>query len=220
MKINPTRELVAQLAAQLICEQGIRDFSLAKRKAARQLGIAESHHLPGTIEIEAALKNYQTLFQTDTHPAVLRQLRVVAIDTMQMLAEFQPYLTGSVLNGTANKHSDIQIELFTDNEKDVELFLLNRNMQFRQAQRQMSHQGYHKQIPCFILSNEICDIVITVQPPAGKRSLPRSSRHEAAPKRASLNQLVALLKKNEINALSQQLVAVNSPYPLCTENDN
>ena len=201
MKSNPTRELVAQLAAQLICEQGIRDFSQAKRKAARQLGIAESHHLPGTIEIEAALKNYQSLFQTDTHPAILHQLRVIAIDTMQMLTEFQPYLTGSVLNGTANRHSDIQIELFTDNEKDVELYLLNRNMQFRQAQRQMSQHGYHKQIPCFILINEICDIYITVQSPSNRRSLPRSSYHEA-PKRASLNQLVSMLKNNAKNDLS------------------
>jgi reactive intermediate/imine deaminase len=34
------RESIAQLAAQLIAEHGIGDWSLAKRKAARQLGIA------------------------------------------------------------------------------------------------------------------------------------------------------------------------------------
>ena len=34
------REAIAQLAARLIAEHGIGDWSLAKRKAARQLGAA------------------------------------------------------------------------------------------------------------------------------------------------------------------------------------
>lgn len=190
MEINPTRALVAQLTAQLICEHGIRDFAVAKRKAARQLGITETHHLPDKMEIEAALKSHQALLHEDTQPDLLRQLRETAIGTMQMLTEFQPYLAGAVLNGTVNKHSDIEIELFTDNEKDVELYLINQNIPFKQAQRRSSQPGNRKQIPCFILSNEICDIYITVQLPNGIRSAPRSS-HEI-PKRASLSQLVAL----------------------------
>ncbi|HET9112724.1 MAG TPA: UDP-N-acetylmuramate--alanine ligase [Burkholderiales bacterium] len=193
MKINPTRELVAQLAAQLICEHGVRDFASAKRKAARQLGIAEPHHLPGNPEIEAAVKSYHALFQSQTHPAVLRELRQAAIDVMQALAEFQPYLTGAVLNGTAGKHSDIRIELYTDNEKEVELYLLNQNIQFKQGQQQISHQGGRKQIPCFILDYDICDIYITVHPLGAIRNAPRSSNCEPL-KRASLSQVLALIE--------------------------
>lgn len=193
MKINPTRELVAQLAAQLICEHGVRDFASAKRKAARQLGIAEPHHLPGNPEIEAAVKSYHALFQSQTHPTVLRELRQTAIDVMHMLAEFQPYLTGAVLNGTASKHSDIRIELFTDNEKDVELFLLNQNIQFKQGQHQINHQGSRKQIPCFILDYDICDIYITVHPLGAVRNAPRSSHYEPL-KRATLNQVLTLIE--------------------------
>ncbi len=193
MKINPARELVAQLAAQLICEHGVRDFAAAKRKAARQLGIAEPHHLPGNPEIEAAVKSYHALYQSQTQPAVLRELRQAAIDIMQMLAEFQPYLTGAVLNGTAGKHSDIRIELFTDNEKEVELYLLNRNIQFKQGQHQIIHQGSRKQIPCFILDYDICDIYITVNPPGAIRNAPRNSNYEPL-KRASLNQVLTLIE--------------------------
>ena len=196
MKINPTRELVAQLAAQLICEHGVRDFALAKRKAARQLGIAEPHHLPDNLEIEAAVKSYQALFHSQTQPALLREFRELAVNIMQMLAEFQPYLTGAVLNGTANRYSDIRIELFTDNEKEVELYLLNKNIQFKQGQRQISHQGNRKQIPCFILSKEICDIYITIQPPGVIRSAPRTSGYEPL-KRATINQLITLMDFSE-----------------------
>ena len=192
MKTDPIRERVAQLAAQLMHEHGIQDFALAKRKAARQLGIAEAHHLPGNLEIEAALKDYQALFHHDTHPAIIQQLREIALETMEMLADFNPYLTGAVLNGTANEHSDIQIELFTDNEKDVELFLLNQGIQFKQGQRQITHQGNRKQIPCFIMSNPACDIYITIHPPSRIRNAPRANAN-APLKRASLNQTLALM---------------------------
>lgn len=195
MKTNPIRERVAQLAAQLMHEHGIQDFALAKRKAARQLGIAEAHNLPGNSEIEAALKDYQALFHQDTHPAVLQQLRGIAIETMEMLADFNPYLTGSVLNGTANEHSDIQIELFTDNEKDVELYLLNQGIQFKQGQRQITHQGIRKQIPCFILSTPTCDIYITIHAPSRIRNAPRANANEPL-KRASLSQMLALVNSD------------------------
>lgn len=197
MKTNPIRERVAQLAAQLMHEHGIQDFSLAKRKAARQLGIAEAHHLPGNIEIETALKDYQILFHPDTHPAILQQLREIAMETMEMLADFHPYLTGAVLHGTANQHSDIQIELFTENEKEVELFLLNQAIQFKQGQRQIMHQGNRKQIPCFILNNPACDIYITIQAPSRLRNAPRANSHEPL-KRASLSQVTALIN-NELS---------------------
>lgn len=197
MKTNPIRERVAQLAAQLMHEHGIQDFSLAKRKAARQLGIVEAHHLPGNIEIENALKDYQALFHKDTHPAIIQQLRETAIKTMEMLADFNPYLTGSVLNGTANEHSDIQIELFTDNEKDVELYLLNQGIQFKQGQRQITHQGNHRQIPCFVLNAQTCDIYVTIQAPSRIRNAPRNNASEPL-KRASLSQMLALVNSDEL----------------------
>lgn len=192
MNTNPIRERVAQLAAQLIHEHGIQDFALAKRKAARQLGIAEAHNLPGNTEIERALRDYQALFYNDTQPLILQQLREIAIETMETLVEFNPYLTGSVLNGTANQHSDIQIELFTDNEKELELFLLNQGIQFKQGQRQIIHQGNRKQIPCFILSNPACDIYITIHAPSRIRNAPRTTTSEPL-KRATLSQTLALV---------------------------
>ena len=54
---------------KLIAEHGIADWSLAKRKAARQLMLPERDALPGDDEIEAALVDYHALFGGDAHVA-------------------------------------------------------------------------------------------------------------------------------------------------------
>jgi hypothetical protein len=47
---------------------------------------------------------------------------------MEQLSEFRPYLTGAVLNGTAGEHDDIHLQLFADSAKEVEIYLLGRNV--------------------------------------------------------------------------------------------
>ena len=49
---------------------------------------------------------------------------------MVILQQFNPYLTGSVLDGSATRYAEIDIQLFTDSAKDVEIFLLNRQIAF------------------------------------------------------------------------------------------
>lgn len=190
---NQLRERVAQLAAQLMAEHGIQDFGLAKRKAARQMGVEDGHNLPGNQEIELALKSYQALYHGESHPARLRLLREIAVDTMQMLADYHPYLTGSVLNGTAGPHSDINLQLYTDNEKELELYLMQRNIPFKQGQRLVHRLGGMKNIPSFTLSLDEADVEIAIYPEDELRSAPRSQADGRAPRRAKLTQVQALL---------------------------
>lgn len=119
-------------AARLIAEDGL-DYASAKRKAARQVtGVARvaGEWLPDNDQIEEEIREYQSLFQADTQPAVLRRLREIAIEWMKRLAPFNPYLTGAVLNGTAGEHSDIHLQAFCDNPKEVAIYLLNANVQY------------------------------------------------------------------------------------------
>ncbi len=48
----------------------------------------------------------------------------------RLLAVFHPYLTGSVLDGTAGRFSMIDILLYPDSDKDVEIFLLNQGIAY------------------------------------------------------------------------------------------
>src|SRR5262245_41183403 len=67
-KQTSTRARIAAAAARLMAEDGIDDFALAKRKAAKQLGALETQALPGNDEIEAELRAYLALYQADEHP--------------------------------------------------------------------------------------------------------------------------------------------------------
>jgi len=128
------RASIASAAARLIAEDGITDYHQAKRKAARQLGLPEHSPFPDNAEVEAELRAYRSLYQEEGHAELILALRQTALELLDLLAEFRPYLTGSVLDGTAGEHSRIDILLFADSAKEVEIFLLNRGIDVRHVE--------------------------------------------------------------------------------------
>jgi hypothetical protein len=132
--IQLLRAQVAAAAARLIAADGA-DYGTAKRKAARQvLGEQRSANagaavLPDNSQIEEEVRLYHALFNADTQPARLFRLRTIALQVMEALEQYNPFLTGAVLNGTAGPHDDIHLQLFADSAKEVEIFLLNKNVQ-------------------------------------------------------------------------------------------
>lgn len=121
---------VAQVAARLLADGSVDDFGAAKRKAIKQLGLPDSHPLPTDAQVATALREYQQLFLGDEHAQHLTFLREAAVELMVLLAPFRPHLTGSVLDGTAGPRATIDLLLFADSAKDVEIFLLNENIRF------------------------------------------------------------------------------------------
>jgi hypothetical protein len=136
-KRNHHREHLAYLAARIMAEDGTQDYSAAKRKAARQAGVPSTQQLPDNREIDAALRSWQALYQRDTREPLLRELRESALAAMKLLEPFNPWLTGSVLSGTAGPHSDINLQLFTDDGKALELFLLNHRWEYQVGDRKL-----------------------------------------------------------------------------------
>jgi hypothetical protein len=126
---NRTR--IAQAAARLIVEHGITDWSLAKRKAARQLMLSEREALPADSEIETALAEHHALFGGPAHDETLTGQRREALAWMKQLEAFRPLLIGGVAAGWATEHSDIRVELCADDAKTVELALINRDVRYR-----------------------------------------------------------------------------------------
>jgi hypothetical protein len=130
MRPSNLRRQIASAAARLIAEEGIRDYGLAKRKAARQLGIGPKEDLPTNSEIEEAVRAYQSLYFADEQPEQLRTLRNATLTLMAELGRFNPYATGGVVDGTAGRFTAIQLQVFADSAKEVELFLLNNGVDF------------------------------------------------------------------------------------------
>ena len=148
------REQLAHQAARILVEEGIADFAFAKRKAAKQLGASDTQHLPSNEEVEEALHSYRALYQQDYHPGILYQLRREALDAMHLLAEFNPYLTGSVLSGSAGERSDINLMLFSDDSKAVLLFLLKHNIEFEDGEWKVRVGGHEENVPSYTLTGE------------------------------------------------------------------
>lgn len=193
------RELIAQAAARLIAEDGIQDYSLAKRKAARQMGASDSHSLPNNAEIQQALRAYQELYQKDEQPQRLRRLRQEALSVMQLLEQFNPHLTGSVLAGTATRHSDINLQLFADSAKEVELFLLNRNMPYETGEKRLKLGDETVQAPTFTLNGDVAEVKISVLGTDDLRKAARSPEDGKIPERARIRQVEALLEAAQGN---------------------
>ncbi|HEX7634144.1 MAG TPA: hypothetical protein VF427_02540 [Noviherbaspirillum sp.] len=130
--IETLRAEIAAAAARMIAEDGA-DYGTAKRKAASQiLGNTKVRGdiMPDNAQIEEEVRRYNELFFADSQPARLLHLRKLALRIMEDLAQFSPYLTGAVLNGTAGEHSDIHLQLFAESAKEVEIFLINKNIDF------------------------------------------------------------------------------------------
>lgn len=169
------REQLAHLAAKLIAESGLADFAAAKRKAARQLSASDTQHLPGNEEVAEALHIYRALYQHESHPDILYQLRSEALSCMRLFAAFNPYLTGSVLSGAAGENSDINLILFSDDSKAVLLFLLKNKLDFEDGEWRAKLAGREESVPSYALTGDSgVQIHIVVLPENARHS---GSRH-------------------------------------------
>ena len=190
------RREIAALAARMMAEDGISDFGFAKRKAARQLGATDADSLPNNTEIETELRAWQALYQDDEQAERLFEMRSAAVEVMRLLADFRPYLTGGALDGTAGRYSELEIEIFPESTKDVEIFFLNQDFPYehREPRRPAPHA------PEAVLSFDWGEVPVKVSiyPSSAERS-PRRGQD-----RARLAQVEALV------AAAQSAIA---PHP-------
>jgi hypothetical protein len=190
---NEERSRVAHLAARLMAEDGIEDYALAKRKAARQAGVPDTRQLPTNDEIDAALRIYRQLYHEEEQRDRLRALRTKALKAMREFAQFNPYLTGSVLNGNAGKYADIDLQLFTDNAKSVELYLIDRQIPYQTAQSRLYSGAHLRTFPVLTVNEEGIDILLTVLSTQDLRAPLKTSPEGKPIERAKLQAVETLL---------------------------
>ena len=139
------RAEIAACAARMVAQDGA-DYDTARRKAARQvLGVDRPapNLMPDNLQIEDEVRKYQSLFGGPDHALRLNAMRETALQVMDQLADFRPYLTGAVINGTAGEHDEIHLQLFADSAKEVEIYLLNRNVNIEISETPHFKGGRH-----------------------------------------------------------------------------
>lgn len=191
------RARLAQAAARIVAEQGIRDYGLAKRKAAEQSGTSDERDLPSNREIEAALRDYQRLFQSDSQPQCLRELRLVAVEAMRFLARFEPRLVGAVLEGTADRHSAVCLHLYEDDPSAVLRFLEEHRIPCDEDDRVLRlSRSQNAAFPVLRFDADERTIDLTILPRSCMRQAPLSRISDRPMPRASLPALLELLDRD------------------------
>ena len=191
---NDERSRIAHLAARLMAEDGIEDYAAAKRKAARQAGIPDTRQLPTNDEINAALRTHQSLYGGESHRERLRELRGRALEVMHDLEQFNPYLTGSVLSGTAGKYADINLQLYAESAKRVELYLIDHDIAYRAGQRRLYFGDEARTVPVFTVDHDEVEVELVVLALDDLRRPVRTAPDGKPLERARLHAVEALLE--------------------------
>jgi hypothetical protein len=154
--------------------------------------------LPDNTEIDLALRSYQTLYQGGTQRTRLAELRQIAMEYMALLEQFDPHLTGPVLSGTAGEHSEINLQLFSDDEKTIEFFLLGKNIDHTLGEFRLGSTVH----PCIRIYDPRATLELVV---FGRGALGQMKRHlpDGSPRRLRLSQVRALaVETSSISDLS------------------
>lgn len=193
-RAHERRQRLAIEAARIIAEGGIRDYHLAKRKAAHRLGIHDDASLPGNHEIQAALRDYQRLFQGATQARELQRRREAAARALAFFAAFAPRLVGAVLDGTADAHSAVCLHLYTDDPGAVALFLAEQAIPATASSRRLrlDHQR-SIEVPVWLFSADGLPFDLSVLPDAALRQAPLDRAGAQPMARAALAVVEALL---------------------------
>ena len=197
-RLQRNRRRIAQEAARLMSEHGIRDFHHAKVKAAERLGILETQALPRNNEIEEALREHQRIFHADTQPQLLQERREAAAEAMRFLDRFEPRLVGAVLDGTADAHSAVCLHVFSDTPEAVVLFLQERGVPITQQTRRLrTTRDEQREYPVLLFAADGLPFDITVLPHDALKQAPLDRIDEKPMKRASLAAVEELLSSAE-----------------------
>ena len=199
---------VAQEAARLMSEHGIRDFHHAKLKAAERLGIHDAQALPRNQEIEQALRERQRLFDADSQPQQLKARREAAVDAMRFLARFDPRLVGPVLEGTADEHSAVCLHVFSDDADAVTLYLREHGVPAElQTRRLRLSREEQADYPVLLFAAGSLPFDLTVMPRDALRQAPLDRIDEKPMRRASLAAVEELLDEGEAGDDFERMLA-------------
>ncbi|MDD3328414.1 MAG: hypothetical protein PHW25_15130 [Zoogloea sp.] len=193
------RREIAALAARMIAEDGISDYGFAKRKAARQLGAVNADELPNNAEIDAEVRTYLSVFQDEEHLERQQFMRVAAAEVMRELEAFRPYLTGAVLEGTAGRYAEVEIDLFPESAKEVEIFFLNHSVSYEHREPRRNQPDAPEAILVFDWGE--VPVKLRIYSPDVERLSRRSPHGARQMDRARLATVEALIKQGPAESI-------------------
>jgi hypothetical protein len=176
------RAAIAQLAAQIMYGEDVKQYFTAKRLAAKRLlgrGNAKAiHHrpqdLPSNGEIKEALLELVTEIEGNVRTRRLFAMRVVALEAMEALAPFSPRLIGSVATGHVRSGSDIDLHVFAWDAADVESHVRGLGWTYETQRVSILKHGKVMEFTHLLVA-DVFPVELTVYAPNERSHRPRSS---------------------------------------------
>ncbi|MBC7655690.1 MAG: hypothetical protein H7147_00790 [Frankiaceae bacterium] len=195
LQLRARRQRIAFEAARLMVRHGLQDPRQAKVRAARQLGFNDESSLPRDSDVREQLLDYQRLFRGGEQVCQLKLRREAALEAMDFLQAFQPRLVGSVLDGTADAHSSIRLQVFSDDPDAFARFLMDASLPATQLAEQAlrTDRETSARFPAWTLQADGLDFEFVVLPLAMLRQAPlgANARPMARASATALKQIVA-----------------------------
>lgn len=127
MKTDAVRMQVADLAARYMQEQGLRDYQLAKQKAAAQLGVDVQ---PSNAEVTALLAERQRVFAAESTADLLQLARNTAQQVANFLTDFKPRLADNLLDEQFAPNDVLMLHCQVDHVDQLAMLLLENGINF------------------------------------------------------------------------------------------
>lgn len=185
---------LAQEAARIIQNEGVKDYQLAKRKAADRMNVKNTSQLPRNSEIQSALKDHLMIFHKDEQQQLRKRYLLVAHDAMQRFSAFSPRLAGSLLECTVSRHSNINLHLFADSPEDILVVLLDANISYRIGERRLRFSRNYQYLPCVQFDVDDVEVDMVIFPLNGLRQAPLSKIDSKPMRRLDEDKVTQLLQ--------------------------
>jgi hypothetical protein len=206
------RGAIAVEAARLMYEEGVKQYFTAKRMAAKRLlGRVAGRRLryrpadlPSNGEIRDALLLLADLAEGSRRTRRLFAMRVVALEAMRALAGFEPRLIGSVSTGHIRKGSDVDLQVFTDDDGALETRLRELGWAYEREPVTIQKFGEIREYLHYHVADAFM-VELTVYPVRELRFRPKSSTDGKPIVRVRARALEALLAREHDEAWAAYL---------------
>ncbi len=188
------RERVAEKAARLIVDGVENEYLDAKDRAIMMLGLDATNHRPTNRKI----RDYISLLTkeelgTEEVNRRLKEMRLIALDLMQILDDFDPFLIGSVLSGQIRTTSDIDLHAFSDDQCEIMQNLEDQGYEDVEEELIENQKGRFIHLKW---KEKIYPVEITVYPWSWRDIVPISSITGQPMKRADVLEVKRLLARS------------------------
>ena len=157
-----SRARVAREAALLLYTSQEKEYKQAKMRAAQMLGVRV---YPSNREVAEELDKIAEEIEGKSRSERLKMMREEALKVMETLKDFNPLLIGSVWRGTAHKNSDIDIEVFAEDSREVaERLRLNGYRILREEWKSTVKKGEKKvSLHIYVKTKNDFEVEVTVR---------------------------------------------------------